>query len=165
MCDYCSCRSQPLIGSLSEDHIALMAQSALVERALTAGDLPSARRVLAELCEDLAVHLELEEVALFPALASDAVFATTLERLGGDHAAARAGVRGAGSSPEQWAAGVRVFLAELADHIFLEEHDVFPASVQVLTSGAWQHAEEAAHGFAHEYGIDHSHDHPRRHGH
>jgi hypothetical protein len=142
MCDYCSCRLQPLIGELGAQHEDLLDRTGRIERALDAGDLTTAHAELDLLDAELEPHLRLEERSLFPALASDALFGDTLSALERDHAAVRAAEPPL--TDDDWVPFARRHLAELRAHIFVEETDVFPAAVQFVAPAVWDEAEVAA---------------------
>ena len=68
MCDYCSCRSMPVIEDLGADHEALLDLADDVERSIARQDEPAARRQFARLVEDLRLHTAVEEASVFAAL-------------------------------------------------------------------------------------------------
>ena len=147
MCDYCACRDHPLLERLGDDHTQLLAWGVRIEAALRGGDQAAARAGLQHLLAILDPHLELEELALLPALAGDDVFAATVVTIAADHHRARTGrpaQHPADPADPTWAATVRAFVSDLRAHIHLEEYDVFPAASQLLAPSLWSTAERSA---------------------
>lgn len=137
MCDYCDCRSIPLIEALSEDHEVVLALVADVRRALAGGRTADADATLAELLDLLDEHTAVEEASLFPALEATGGAGSTVEELEGDH-----------REIERLAAAgaTEALLALLERHVHREEHDVFPAARQLVPADRWDHVHRAAAG-------------------
>ena len=145
MCDYCSCRTMPVIDALGADHDELLHLASLVRRAIGRGDHPAAGVSLDRLVALLRVHTAVEEASVFAALRAAGEFPDRLDGLLGDHAAAwdavaRLGVAGG----DGWAARVLALLDDLAAHIALEEYDLFPASLLAVALPDWAAVEAAA---------------------
>jgi hemerythrin-like domain-containing protein len=130
MCDYCDCRQLDPIADLSAEHDQLLALSARVRAELAAGRLDEASTLLDELLAVLERHAHREEGGLFAALAADEDLRGVVGVLLAEHAILHI-------PPERSAAGITAFLGELAAHIDREEHDVFPAVLQLLPPSAW----------------------------
>jgi hypothetical protein len=139
MCDYCSCRDLAPIAALSEDHQNLGAASARVRTAIETGDVASARREFTSFADDLREHMATEEHGLFVELHLDASLTDAVDALERDHA----GMRGAFTELDAldddaaWAARATRVLDDLAAHIWVEEYDVFPASIVGVTPAGW----------------------------
>lgn len=137
MCEYCDCRSQPVIAALSAEHDQLGSLTILIEQAIHAGDATNAWRHLTDLATLLAAHTASEEAGLFADLLAageltDAVFARCAE-----HDEISAAVDAAGqpdSDPVRWEETARRALTLLAEHIWREETDVFPAAALALAA-------------------------------
>lgn len=154
MCDYCGCRSRPLVADLGADHGRIADLASVVRRALDDGDRPGARQALTELAHVLEPHAVLEEGSLYPELALEGI---ATKEMYADHAFVDSTIRDAvAGSSEAWAE-VPSALSRLAGHIATEEYDLFPAAHQLLSDVAWDRVEQH-----HEA---HHHHHPDRHGH
>lgn len=130
MCDYCDCRQLRPIAELSEEHERLLALSARIRAALGSPDKGCAAALLDELLAILEPHARREEEGLFVALARDEDLRGVVPALLADHAV----LHRPGDGSE---AGIVRFLDTLAAHIDREEHDVFPAALQILPASAW----------------------------
>jgi hypothetical protein len=116
MCDYCSCRSIPVIEDLGDQHARLGVLAETVRRAAAAGDTVRARAVFDELVEVLRVHTAFEEATVFAALRSEGEMDDDVDGL----------------------------LADLHVHIAREEYDLFPAMLMALSPAGWDAVERAA---------------------
>lgn len=67
MCDYCDCRTRPLLAQLGADHERIGVLAARLLRDVEAANRSSARRTVRELAEMLEAHIDREEYDLFPA--------------------------------------------------------------------------------------------------
>lgn len=136
MCDYCGCRSLPVIDGLGDDHEALLAHCGAVRRAVAAGDDVAARAALAELIDRLRLHTAIEEATVFRALVAAGEFADTVDELDDDHRRARAAIDELVSLPAAvWPSAALALVDDLRHHIAREEYDLFPA-VGVALSAA-----------------------------
>lgn len=139
MCDYCGCRSRPLVARLAADHERFTRLADQARTALAAGDSPAARAVLEELAARLRAHDALEEGGIYPeliaeGLASDALAA---EHAAIDDAVAAALADSGALAVTGGGADLVAALDRLAAHIVREEYDLFPAAHQMLSDAAW----------------------------
>lgn len=154
MCDYCGCRTRSLVAALGEDHDRIRSLSARAQEALDAADEEAARAALAELAAVLAPHSALEEGGLYPAVGDVGV---EVERMYADHAEVDAAIARAAHGDDALSA-VPGALRRLADHIHLEEFDLFPAAHQLLDDVVWDRLEQHHHDVQHERGVPHRHE-------
>lgn len=146
MCDYCDCRTRPLLAQLGEDHERIGVLSGQLLRELDAGDEVAAVETASRLSEILQPHSDLEEHGLYLELAEQGV---ETGRLFADHAAIDEVFRAASlGHSDAWAA-VPAAAAALADHIEREEYDLFPAAHQLLSDPAWDRIEVHRHQHQH----------------
>ncbi len=137
MCDYCGCRSMPVIADLGDDHDRLLLLADDVRRALAAGDDGLARERLRELAVVHATHIAVEEASILPALAAVDGVADQVD----EHASAGDALRRLEAlSTEE----VLAVLDELHDHIAREEYDLFPAALLLIAPGDWDRDEASA---------------------
>ena len=138
MCDYCDCRTRPLIAELGEQHADITATIGRLRRAMQGGDPLDG--IAAELAGLLRPHSELEEATLYPELPGVDI---AEEPLVADHDAVDAVIAAvaAGGATD----GLADALDALERHIRTEEFDLFPAAHQLLDDGAWDRI-EARHG-------------------
>lgn len=145
MCDYCSCRSMPVIEDLGADHEALLARGADVLRAIGRGDHATAGAELDRLVQDLRHHTVVEEASVFAGLRAAGEMLDHVEVLTGDHAAVWSDLaRLDHLDGVEWDAAVARLLDELHDHITREEYDLFPAMLVAIGPGDWEAIEQAA---------------------
>lgn len=138
MCDYCGCRSRPLVAQLAVDHERIAVLVSAARRALDDDDRVAARPVLDELGTLLRAHDELEEGGIYPELIAAGLGSPALQA---DHEAVDAAIRRAlADAPGAWA-DLPAALDRLTTHIATEEYDVFPAAHQVLSDPAWDRIE------------------------
>lgn len=107
--------------------------AARIRAALQRGDDHSAAVLLDDLLGILEPHARREEQGLFAALADDEDLCHIVPQLVADHAALH-------HPSERSEAAIAAFLDTLAAHIDREEHDVFPAAIQLLPASAWDDA-------------------------
>lgn len=136
MCDYCSCRELPAIGVLSEEHerIAELAQQlrdSLARGAPAAEDLAALQTILVR-------HLAKEEAGVFARLSRRPGLAWYLGRLMEDHARVRAGLLTLDRARAGRGGLLPSALDELASHLEVEEHDLFPALRTILDDEEWE---------------------------
>ena len=137
MCDYCDCRDLTPIRELSDEHERIGALMGQVRDRLAAGTDADAAAPLADLQDALGHHLAKEEAGLFAQLSATADNASYLEGLASDHARARAGLLAVDAGSTGWAPGVLAAFDELAEHISVEEYDLFPASRMIIDDAGW----------------------------
>ena len=141
MCDYCSCRTEPLIDELGDEHERLTRVAAEVRRAGRAGDRVRARARFEELTALLRVHTAAEEAGVFSALRAAGELEDQVDALLADHAAVWASIDDLNGDGWEDEAVLRV-IADLEAHIAREEYDLFPATVLAVPPGGWDAAEQ-----------------------
>lgn len=124
VCDYCDCRSRPLLRRLGADHERIAALAAQARRDPSAGG---------PLADAVAADARLEEAGLYRELAAAGV--AGIDTLAADHARLDAALHAAARGGD--AAELGASLDELAAHIRAEEYDLFPAAHQLLDDAAW----------------------------
>ncbi len=137
MCDYCGCRSRPLIAQLGHDHDRLRSLVRDLRRALDrdpAGVAAPAGRLAAM----LEAHSALEEGGLYVELDRAGI---SPDQLLDEHATVDATVRAAADGHGE-ATALRKALHTLDDHITREEYDLFPGAHQLLADDAWDRLEQ-----------------------
>lgn len=157
MCDYCGCRAIPTIAELTEEHEQIAATGARLRAAIAAQNWDEATAHLSTMQTLLPVHTAVEESGLFPIIGALDEFAEGIALLYDDHddidTALLAG------TPD-WSAVVEA-LDVLTEHIYREEHGLFPTSLRVLSPAQWDHVEalrHSIHGRSPE-GHEHPHSH------
>lgn len=143
MCDYCSCRSMPLIEELTADHDRLSDLGVQVIRAIREGDSAQARASFGELAALLWVHTAVEEAGVFSALRAAGELGDQVDALLADHEATLASI--GALAGDQWdEAAALDLIADLDVHIAREEYDLFPATLMAMPPAGWDAAEHAA---------------------
>ncbi len=146
VCDYCDCRDVAPIRELSEDHQTIGQLATRLGQALTAKGTggptgaeaaADGERSLRDLQDALRPHLELEEAGVFAQLSRRDGFTWYLGELMADHRAARNDLLGADPRVSGWQSRVLSGLDRLAEHISVEEYDLFPASRMVIDDRGW----------------------------
>ena len=129
MCDHCGCRENPPIAELSEEHEQILEVAwQLSERHRTTGIADGSLRD--QLIAMLDIHVEAEETALYPLLASCGDLGVIDQsRLEDEHAELGAALR-AGTFDR------RTFY-ELAAHIEAEETELFPMAMFGFDENDW----------------------------
>ena len=138
MCEYCGCQDVPAIAELTREHDELRAVAREAEAAARAGDHPAAARTATRLLGLLRPHTEIEERALFPAMAGE--FAEHVASLESDHRRLEdtlTAVAAAGPGDAAWAPALHAAVRELFTHILREQDGLFPASLSVLRPDDW----------------------------
>lgn len=141
MCDYCDCRTRPLLARLGEDHGRILALVGTIERlAATGATAADAHQPLAELAELLVPHSAAEEEGFYVELAHEGI---DTEGLSADHDHVDGTLRDAARGDATAWAVIPQALMALRDHIRREEYDLFPAAHQLLSSEAWDRIDAA----------------------
>lgn len=145
MCDSCGCRDLTPIADLSADHEAIGELDLRVRAALRVGDVATARASFDAVVDVLRVHTVTEEHGVFAEARAEPDLVEFVDRLERDHADVRVTLDALHAAPsdDAWARGALAFLDTLADHIFVEEQDLFPASVVGLSAQAWARVVDA----------------------
>ena len=134
MCDYCDCRTRPLLAHLGADHERILTVVHGLRAASEPGDTGRRMALAAELVAVLEEHGRLEEAALYPELALAGVQTEAMEA---EHGEVHAVLRTAAQAPDVDPAALETALRRLEGHIHREEYDLFPAAHQVLDDAAW----------------------------
>ena len=143
MCEYCGCQDVPAIAALTAEHDALRALARDAAAAARSGDRPASAAVAVRLLELLRPHTEIEEQALFPAMAGE--FAEHVESLQDDHRRIEhtlTVIADPADTRDSWAQDLHTALAELFTHILREQDGLFPATLSVLTPADWDRLDE-----------------------
>ena len=136
MCDYCGCLANDLIAGLSEEHVEIGLAARDLALAAQSGAAADVRRTARVLVDLLGPHTRREEGVLFPELAAAGAAAHTAA-LEADHAALDTALVAVAEGQAGALDGLPAALERLRAHIWREDHDVFPAAVQLLDSAAW----------------------------
>ncbi|WP_370324207.1 hemerythrin domain-containing protein [Euzebya sp.] len=149
MCDYCGCLANDFIATLSDEHVAIGLAARDLALAAESGVATAIRSTAQALVGLLAPHTQREEGVLFPELAAAGAAAHTAE-LEADPAALDTAFIAIARGEEGALDGLPAALERLRAHIWREDHDVFPAAVQLLDSAAWVRVADHDH-------VDHDH--------
>ena len=135
MCNYCGCREFPLIEQLSAEHVTIGDAARELSRSITEehGD---AMPLLDSLLALLHPHTTTEETGLFAELRAEGSLAEEVERLCAQHDDIHGVLGSVDRQTPDWHA-VQEALTRLHRHIDNEEHGLFPASVIMLPTAAW----------------------------
>jgi hemerythrin-like domain-containing protein len=133
MCDYCDCRTRPLLAELGQQHEAITSAIGLLRDAVRGPEPKTIADRAAELRDLLEPHARLEEETLYTELSGAGL---SEEDMVHEHSRIDAIVAAAAAGQ---ASGDEVLtaLGELEGHIHREEYDLFPATHQLLDDGAW----------------------------
>jgi hypothetical protein len=138
MCDYCGCRSRPLIAALGDEHERIAGLSGELRRMIAAGAGDAAVAAGARrLVEVLAAHSAREEGGLYVELDATGVETAAMHA---EHHHIDDALAEAAAGRVERAALVQV-LDVLARHVHDEEYDLFPAAHQLLDDAAWDRIE------------------------
>lgn len=134
----------PAIAALTAEHDALRAVARDAVKAARARDRAAAADAARELLRLLRPHTEIEEVALFPAMAGE--FADHIDSLLDDHRRidnTLVAIADPEADRPDWVAELDTALADLFTHILREQDGLFPATLSVLTPDDWERLDEA----------------------
>lgn len=134
MCDYCDCRSRPVLRDLAEDHVAITTAAAALGASRAAGDAAAVRAGAERLLGLLLPHAGREEDGLYPELAAAGVEVAGLLH---EHESLHRTLRGCVDDDPAAEAALPSALTDLHAHIHAEEYDLFPAAHQLLDDAAW----------------------------
>lgn len=135
MCNYCGCRSFPLIAQLSEEHEQIANAAGRLRRAITNREADPAT-ALDELLALLKPHTSTEETGLFAELRAEGSLNEAVAKLCAEHDDIHGALGAVDRAAPDWPA-VLAALGRLHRHIDNEEHGLFPASVIALPIDAW----------------------------
>lgn len=136
MCDYCGCRTQPAIAQLADEHERIDALADELAHAAHQRDRVAVTKAAAALTATLRPHTQQEEqllVELARAGVTDPVTA-----LRADHRELDTVFAAAAHGDDVDEPLLSDAVQQLHDHILREEHDVFPAALQLLDAAAWE---------------------------
>ena len=125
------------IAALSADHEYLLEYASVVRRALGRSDIDVARVAFDALLDRLRSHTAVEERGLFAELRAEGSMVDHVERLESEHRDLWAAVDALQSDGPEWPLAVVRILDDLSAHVWVEEYDIFPASVVGLSSDGW----------------------------
>lgn len=133
MCEYCGCRSIPLIGRFSDEHYEVVNLCGDLKRAIErGGDVAAAAKALDAV---LFPHTEAEEVGLFAEMRKDSTYEATIDSLCAEHESLDDQLtRIAAGAHEEYEA----FEYALRRHIDHEENGLFPAAAVSLDGDQWE---------------------------
>jgi hypothetical protein len=143
VCEYCGCHNVPAIAALTAEHDELRAVAREATHAARSHDRAAAAAAAHGLLMLLAPHTEIEERALFPAMARD--FAEHVASLLDDHHRIErtlAVVADPADDRASWVQDLSAAVAELFTHILREQDGLFPATLSVLTPADWEHLDQ-----------------------
>jgi hypothetical protein len=141
VCEYVGCQDVPAIAALNSEHDQIREVARDPARAAIEGDRLAAAHAAARLLAVLALlgpHTEIEERALFPAMAVE--FADHVDCLPGDHRrieVASPTIADRRGAAEGWVKRLGATLAELFTHILRGQDGLFPATLSVRTPDQW----------------------------
>lgn len=133
MCDYCDCRRIPEIAELGAEHerIEDLADEVLALSRSGSPELPAAIQRLREVLDP---HVAREENGVFSEAREAGLGAYYIDELEDDHRRFAAWL----GQPDLDTAKLEALFDELHRHIAIEEYDLFPAAVQVLSDTQWE---------------------------
>lgn len=143
MCEYCGCQNVPAIAALTAEHDGLRAVARDATAAARSEDRNAAADAARRLLTLLRPHTEIEDRALFPAMAGE--FAEHVTSLLDDHRRIEhmlAIVADPADTGVTWVQDLNAALAELFNHILREQDGLFPATLSVLTPADWDHLDQ-----------------------
>lgn len=137
MCEYCGCQDVPAIAALIAEHDELRAVARDVVAAAGTGDRAATAPHARHLLTLLRPHTEIEERALFPAMAAE--FADHIESLTVDHRRIEGLLARVADEDEHpdWKHDLDAALGDLFAHILREQDGLFPATLSVLHPDDW----------------------------
>jgi hemerythrin-like domain-containing protein len=143
MCEYCGCQQNTVLAELTAEHDRLRELGHDLTAAANAADVEAAAGLAAGMRALLGPHTQVEETALFPALAAD--FAAELAKLVAEHRDidAALGELASGCPLPGWPLRTHLTLRHLFDHILKEQDGVFPAALATLAEADWESLEAA----------------------
>jgi hemerythrin-like domain-containing protein len=144
MCEYCGCQALSPIDELTREHDLVLSLIGDVREARRGADVPRMAHLARRIATVLGPHTQVEEQALFPALASD--FPDQIAVLEAEHRRVEAVLAEASAGPPEdpaWPDRLGETLAVLREHVFKEQDGVFPAALASLGASDWDAVEAA----------------------
>lgn len=145
MCQYCGCRDMPLIRDYIAEHAHVLNLGGEAVRAIDRGDLDSARRLLAEMAQELRSHWRGEEDGLFKVMAREEMFAQHIDPLIREHRELNELLATVDLARPDHQGAVRDAVEDLWEHTRKEEDGIFPAALTSLDGDEWDAAIDAWH--------------------
>jgi hemerythrin-like domain-containing protein len=133
MCDYCDCRTRPLLAELGRQHELITAAIGRLRDAVRGPRPEAVPERAAELRDLLEPHAHLEEDTLYTELSGAGISEQAMVH---EHSRIDA-IVGAAAAGQASGDEVLTALGELEGHIHREEYDLFPATHQLLDDPAW----------------------------
>lgn len=143
MCDYCGCRSVPVIEDLAADHENLHTLGHDLRRLIEAGDAAAAA-ALDAFRSVLDRHCAVEEAGVFAGLRAAGELVDHVDALTVEHGAMTRALDHLDTQDPAWPSEVLAVLDELHDHMCRENYDLFPATLLALDPHAWDRIEDTA---------------------
>ena len=169
MCEYCGCQQVAAIGELTREHDAVVAEIAEVRTFLRDHDVDGAAKTARRITEILQPHTAVEEHGLFPAMTEE--FPDHVDALEREHRVVEAVLAEAATvtpTDPTWPQRLLAALDLLREHILKEQDGMFPASLTVLDTEAWERVEAVRRRVGSAIGPEHTayeHDHEHDHHH
>jgi len=144
VCEYCGCKSVPLIRELMDEHTALLDQAVHIRHALSKERWDLAAQLLQVFTHGLDTHVTREERGVFAAMRDSGDFVDEVIALEAEHDALDAAVvRLDPDTPAGLAARFDALVAELTEHIEREDLGIFPVAVVTLGGSGWKTVQDA----------------------
>jgi hemerythrin-like domain-containing protein len=142
VCEYCGCQQVAAIGELTREHDAVVAEIAEVRAFLRDHDVDGAAKTARRIAQILQPHTAVEEHGLFPAMSEE--FPDHVDALEREHRVVEAVLAEAAlSTPSDptWPERLLSAIELLREHILKEQNGMFPASLTILDTEAWERVE------------------------
>lgn len=144
MCEYCGCRTVPLIGELMDEHTALLDQAVHIRHALIRQRWDLAAQLLDVFGHLVRSHVAREENGVFRALREADAFVDEVAELESEHADLDRALCGLDPRrPEGLQERFEALVRDLTVHIEREDLGVFPVAVVSLGAPGWETVERA----------------------
>jgi hemerythrin-like domain-containing protein len=144
MCEYCGCKTVPLIRELMDEHTALLDQAVHIRRALAEQRWERAGELLQVFTHLLERHVTREERGVFAAMRAAGEFVEEVAALEDEHVVLDTAVN---RLEPGTIAGLETRFAELVvrlgEHIEREDLGIFPVAVVSLGGPGWDLVEQA----------------------
>ncbi|WP_231740343.1 MULTISPECIES: hemerythrin domain-containing protein [unclassified Mycobacterium] len=135
----------PLIRDYIAEHARVLSLGGEAVRAIDRSDLDRARRLLAEMAEELESHWRGEENGLFKVMAREELFAEHIDPLIREHRELNELLANVDLTRADHQRAIRDAVEELWEHTRKEEDGIFPAALTSLDGNEWDAAIEAWH--------------------
>lgn len=135
----------PLIRDYIAEHAHVLNLGGEAVRAIDRDDLDSARRLLAEMAQELRSHWRGEEDGLFKVMAREEMFAQHIDPLIREHRELNELLTTVDLARPDHQGAVRDAVEDLWEHTRKEEDGIFPAALTSLDGDEWDAAIDAWH--------------------